>query len=147
MPLSGGDRKAQAKAMRDARSIAREYFRQSILARSIGELKLREADRLFCDAWTNITFWGGPTRNSPTIAQAINGGRPMLWVKCRRCGQEPDVDLRLVRRPPETEVRLLEGALFCEECSAGRKFRVRAHLLGLRSEPNDPESAELKTSR
>lgn len=141
MPLSGGDRKAQAKAMRDARSIAREYFRQSIVARSIGEAKIREADRLFCDAWTNVTFWGGPTRNSPTIAQAINGERPMLWVKCRRCGREPDVDLRTIRRKPDTPVHLLEAALFCEPCSAGRKFPQRANLIGLRPEPNDPNAS------
>lgn len=147
MPLSGGDRKAQAKAQRDARFIARAFFRQSITARSIGEMKIREADRLFCDAWTNVVLWGGVARNSPTIGQAINGGRHILWVKCKRCGREPDVDIRLVKRPPDTPVHLLEAALFCEECSVGRKFRVRADLLGLRSEIGPPEAAEQKTGR
>jgi len=147
MPLSGGDRKAQAKAQRDARAIGREYFRQSVTARSIGELKIREADRLFCDAWTNFTFWGEPTRNSPTIAQAINGGRPLLWVKCKRCGREPDVDLRTIRRPPDTPVHLLEAALFCEQCSAGRKFRVRAHLIGLRGDWDYTEAERQKARR
>jgi hypothetical protein len=139
MPLSGGDRKAQAKAMRDSNGIAREYFRQSIVARSIGEAKIREADRLFCDAWTAVTYWGGPTRDSPTIAQAINGSRPMLWAKCRRCGREPSIDLRDVRRRPESKVHLLENVLFCETCSVGH-HRVRAHLLGLKPDPHDPEA-------
>lgn len=134
--------------MRDSRSIAREYFRQSIVARSIGEAKIREADRLFCDAWTNVTFWGGPTRNSPTIAQAINGDRPILWVKCRRCGLEPDIDLRLVRRPPETPVHHLEEVLFCEKCSVGRKlFRQRAYLLGLKSDLDDPNANRSRSSK
>ncbi len=144
MPLSGGDRKAQVKAMRDARFIAREYFRKSVLARSIGELKIREADRLFCDAWTNVVVWGGVARNSPTIGQAINGGRPLLWVQCKRCGREPEFDLRLLRRPADTPVHLLEAALFCEPCSAGRKFRARANLLGLRPELLPPEAAQQK---
>lgn len=140
IPLSGGDRKAQAKAMRESRGLAREYFRQSEAARAIGEAKIREADKLLCDAWTNITFWGGPTRSSPTIAQAINGGRPMLWAKCKHCGSEPDIDLRTVHRRPDTQVHLLEAVLFCRRCSEGRKFKVRASLLGLRPDPNDPEA-------
>jgi hypothetical protein len=139
MPLSGGDRKAQAKAQRDARFIAREFFRQSVVARSIGELKIREADRLFCDAWTNVVFWGGVARESPTIGQAINGGRPLLWAKCRRCGRESDVDLREVRRKPQTPVHLLEDKLFCDPCSTGRKFRIRSHLLGLKEDTSGPE--------
>jgi len=141
MPLSGGDRKAKAKAMRHARVLARHWYEQSVTARAIGEAKIREADRLFCDAWTSVTFWGGPTRQSPTIAQAINGGRPLLWAKCRRCNREPKIDLRLVRRPPDTPVHLLEAALFCEPCSDGRKFKVRADLLGVVADPNGPDAA------
>lgn len=141
IPLSGGDRKAQAKARREAYGLARYWYQKSVEARAVGEEKIREADKLLCDAWTNVVFWGEPTRNSPTIAQAINGGRPLLWAKCRRCGREPKIDLRQVRRKAKTPVHTLEPALFCDPCSVGRKFRQRAILLGLMADDPDPNDS------
>ena len=79
IPLSGGDRKAQAKAMRDALALSQRRLEQSKPACAIGETKLAEADMLYCDAWTNFV-WGQHPKSSPTIGQALNGKRPLLWA-------------------------------------------------------------------
>lgn len=80
IPLSGGDRKAQAKGIRYARRIHNSAYRESVLIRSSAETKIREADRLDCEAWNAIMWAGGPAMPSPdvpqaepTIAKAING--------------------------------------------------------------------------
>jgi hypothetical protein len=54
MPLSGGDRKSQAKGIRHAHGLHNSQYRQSGLIRSAAEEKLREADRLECEAWNAI---------------------------------------------------------------------------------------------
>ena len=114
-------------------------------ARAIGSAKLGEADQLFCDAWSKETFWGERPADSPTIAQAINGKRPLLCAKCRRCDTQSMVDLRRLVRPPQTHVISLEPALFCEACSgASRKYRVRADILGLMGDPTDPEDSAIE---
>jgi hypothetical protein len=92
IPLSGGDRKAQAKGIRYAHGIHNSYFKESVLIRSAAEAKIREADRLECEAWNAIMWAGGPAMPSPgdpqaepTIAKAINGGYDLLEAKCNRC--------------------------------------------------------------
>ena len=60
IPLSGGDRKAQAKGIRYAHGIHNSYFKESVLIRSAAEAKIREADRLECEAWNAIMWAGGP---------------------------------------------------------------------------------------
>jgi hypothetical protein len=50
IPLSGGDRKAQAKGIRYAHGIHASAYRKSVLIRGVAEAKLREADRLECEA-------------------------------------------------------------------------------------------------
>jgi hypothetical protein len=81
IPLSGGDRKAQAKGIRRAHGLHNSYFQESQLIRSAAEAKLREADKLECDAWNAIMWAGGPAMPSPgnpqaepTIAKALNAG-------------------------------------------------------------------------
>ena len=54
IPLSGGDRKAQAKGIRYAHGIHETHFRESVLIRSAAEAKICEADRLECEAWNAI---------------------------------------------------------------------------------------------
>jgi hypothetical protein len=49
IPLSGGDRKAQAKGIRYAHGIHNSYFKESVLIRSAAEAKIREADQLECE--------------------------------------------------------------------------------------------------
>jgi hypothetical protein len=51
IPLSGGDRKAQSKGIRYAHGIHAGHYRESVLIRSAAEAKIREADRLECEAW------------------------------------------------------------------------------------------------
>jgi hypothetical protein len=65
IPLSGGDRKAQAKGIRQAHGIHANDYRQSVLIRSAAEAKIREADRLECEAWNAIMWAGGPAMPSP----------------------------------------------------------------------------------
>lgn len=91
IPLSGGDRKAQAKGIPYAHGIHNSYYKESVLIRSAAEAKLREADRLECEAWNAIMWAGGPAMPSPgepqaepTIAKAINGGFDLLEAKCNR---------------------------------------------------------------
>jgi uncharacterized protein involved in copper resistance len=59
IPLSGGDRKAQAKGLRHAHGLHASYFQESVLIRSAAEAKIREADRLECKAWNAIMWTGG----------------------------------------------------------------------------------------
>jgi hypothetical protein len=59
IPLSGGDRKAQTKGIRHAHGLHETYFAESVLIRSAAEAKIREADRLECEAWNAIC---GPER-------------------------------------------------------------------------------------
>jgi hypothetical protein len=79
IPLSGGDRKAQAKGIRYDHGIHESAFRESVLIRSAAEAKIREADRLECEAWNAIMWAGGPAMPSPgdpqaepTIGKAMN---------------------------------------------------------------------------
>src|SRR5258708_29706578 len=65
IPLSGGDRKAQAKGIRYAHGLHESYFKESVLIRSAAEAKIREADRLECEAWNAVMWAGGPAMPSP----------------------------------------------------------------------------------
>jgi hypothetical protein len=123
MPLSGGDRKAQAKAMRDALGLAHRWLEQSEAARPVGNAKLAEAGASLCDGWSNFMFWNQKPSVSPTIGQAINGRRPFLWAKCHRCNAEPKIDLCELVSPPDTTVQNLARALFCIKCSGAGRYR------------------------
>jgi hypothetical protein len=140
IPLSGGDQEAQAKRIRYAYGIHNSYFKESVLIRSAAEAKIREADRLECEAWNAIMWAGGPAMPSPgepqaepTIAKAINGGYDLLEAKCNRCDRVSLVALRALKHQLDTPVWKLEAALYCEPCSGGRPYtrRQRAHILGL----------------
>ena len=89
IPLSGGDRKAQAKGIRQAHGLHATYYAESVLIRTAAEEKIREADKLECDAWNAIMWAGGPAMPSPgepqaepTIGKALNAGYVLLEVKC-----------------------------------------------------------------
>jgi hypothetical protein len=142
IPLSRGDRKAQAKGIRYAHGL------QPVLIRSAAEAKIREADRLEGEAWNAIMWAGGPAMPSPgdvqaepTIGKAINGGFDLLEAKCNRCDRVSLVPLRSLTQPADTPVWKLEAALFCQPCSEGRHYsrRQRAHILGLTYARPDPE--------
>ena len=63
-PLSGGDRKAQAKGIRYTHGLQASAYRETVLIRSAAEAKLREADRLECEAWNAIMCAGVSWRPS-----------------------------------------------------------------------------------
>lgn len=152
IPLSGDLRKAQAKGVRHADGLHDTYFEQSKLIRSAAEAKIREADRLECEAW-NALMWawaaGGMRpfvdnrQANPTIGKAINGGYELLEAKCKRCRRLSLVPLRAVKRPARTPILMLEDALFCEPCSEGKQYahRQRAFIVGLTyAKPDAPSS-------
>jgi hypothetical protein len=156
IPLSGGDRKAQAKGIRYAHGIHSSYFRESVRSAARREAKLREADRLECEAWNAIMWAGGPAMPSPgdpqaepTIGKAINGGYDLLEAKCNRCDWVSLVPLRSLKQSPVTPVWKLEAALYCEPCSEGRHHsrRQRAHILGLTYERPNPEPSKATVKR
>ncbi len=144
-PLSGRDRRAHARARKGAPAEAESLRRESLLARGRGENEIRKADALLCQSWSTAFYWGIGDAESPTIAQAINGGYSFLKVQCSRCGTIRDVDLRALRRRPDFLIRDLEQQFFCRACSADRPpwRRQRAHLLYLSPAYDDiPEASE-----
>jgi hypothetical protein len=114
--------------------------RQAALVRAEARAKDRQADQLECNAWNAIMFCGGPAQPSPSIATALNAGYDQLEVRCNRCGRLSRADLRKVRRAGETPLHQLESALFCKDCSQSKKWKQRAHIVGLASDtPPDAE--------
>jgi hypothetical protein len=67
-----GDRKAQAKGIRQAHGLSDSYYKESRLIRSAAEEKLREADRLECEEWSAIMWAGGPARVAITPALRLS---------------------------------------------------------------------------
>ena len=138
IPLFGGARKAQAKGIRYAHGLHESRYREWVLIRSAAEAKIREADRLECEAWNAIMWAGGPAMPSPgdpqaepTIGKAVNavnGGFDLLEAKCNRSDRVSLVLLRALKQPPETP-----GPLYCEPCSEWRHYSrwQRAHIRGL----------------
>jgi hypothetical protein len=70
IPLSCDDRKAQAKGIRHAHGLHNSQYRQPVQIRNAAEAKLRNADRLECEAWNAIMWAGGPAMPSPGEPQA-----------------------------------------------------------------------------
>lgn len=137
IPLSGGDRKAQAKGIRHAHGIQTSAYRESGLIRSAAEPKIREADRLECEAWNAIMWAGGPAMPSPgdpqaepTIGKAINGGYDLLEAKCNRCDRVSLVPLRALRQPAETPIWKLEAGSWKPRSIASRAATARPTVAG-----------------
>jgi hypothetical protein len=76
LPLSGGDRKAQAKELRRARGLYDEYMKQSAQVRAEAHAKYREADRLECNAWNAIMFCGGCVYRKLKLGRSGDEVRP-----------------------------------------------------------------------
>lgn len=134
-PLSGGDRKALAKELVQARAMTTVLARRSEEFRAEGEALIRKADALACESW-NEKMWvdGGPIDPSPTVDQALNGGHPWLEIECSRCKTKREVDLATLRHVSTTFIHDLIGRLRCRKCAkAGR--RPAATLLQLAQRP------------
>jgi hypothetical protein len=81
IPLSGGDRKAQARGFTTHRH-PQQHFNESVLIRSAAEAKIREADRLECEAWNAVVWAGGPAMPSPGEPQAEPTIAKAVKAKC-----------------------------------------------------------------
>ena len=151
-PLVRRRPKGAGKGIRYAHGIHNSYFK-SVLIRSAAEAKIREADRLECEAWNAIMWAGGPAMPSPGEPQAepkaINGGYDLLEAKCNCCDRVSLVALRALKHQLDTPVWKLEAALYCEPCSEGRPYtrRQRAHILGLTHARPDPEAPRATAPR
>ena len=90
-----------------------------------------------CEVWSaQMEGFAGPAQPSPTIAQAVSAGYFFLEVKCHRCDHRGAVDLRALRRRPDTEVWRLEASLSCEQCRKGQRFKARVHMIRLSKTPD-----------
>lgn len=121
--LSGGDRKAYAKELARSEAMTVIFAERSAERRTQGEALIREADDLLCQSW-NERRWSkpaAPVDPSPLIAQALNGGYPILELECSRCHNARTVDLAELRRPPTTFVHDLASRLVCSKCQKAGK--------------------------
>lgn len=90
-----------------------------------------------CEIWSaRMEGYGGPAQPSPTIAQAIGAGYFFLEIRCRRCNHRGVVDLRLLRRHPDTAIWKLEPSLSCEECRAGHRGKANVNMIKLARVPD-----------
>ncbi|MCK1497774.1 MULTISPECIES: hypothetical protein [unclassified Bradyrhizobium] len=141
-PLSGGDRKALAKALGRARTMTTILAAQAAEARAKGEALIRTADKLLAESW-NERMWadGGPIDPSPTVDQAINGGYSWLQIECSRCKAARDVDLASLAHQSTTFVHDLASRLRCSKCAkAGKRPTATLLQLAQRARHPDPET-------
>jgi hypothetical protein len=155
IPLSGGDRKAQAKGVRQAHGLHAAYYRESVLIRSAAEAKIREADRLECEAWNAIMRAGGAAvpspgdpQGEPTIGKAINGGFD-LWkrgaivaaaFRWSLCGRSRP---RWIHRSGSSRPRCIANPAAKASPTPARS----AHDIGLTYAPHDPSPRENRAAR
>jgi hypothetical protein len=72
-----------AAELRKAETAYRYLLREAEASNKAADLALTEVHRLACEIWTTRQFLGGPDEPSPSIADALHGGFPMLEVQCR----------------------------------------------------------------
>jgi hypothetical protein len=147
----------QAKGIRHAHGIHESHYRQSVLIRSAAEAKLREADRLECEAWNAIMWVGGPAMSSPgepqaepTIGKAINGGYDLLEVKCNRCDRVSLVPLRSLKAPTADPGLEAGGGALPRALQRGTALQpppARAQAPGLTYARPDPEQPRMPARR
>jgi hypothetical protein len=94
----------------------------------------REAESAECHLWSErMEGFGGPAQPSPTIGQCLNGGLCWLEVECNRCKTRASLPLDAIRRPRDTPIRKLEGALKCRSCRTPR-YSPPVHMIKLANE-------------
>jgi hypothetical protein len=91
--------------------------------------------------WALRDINGGDLTPSPSITDAILGGRELLEVRCKRCGHEDRVDLALVVWPREKPVHSLGKALECRPCKRDGRPKQRPDLVALVGRPQDDPAA------
>lgn len=133
LPMSGRDRRHYVNELKKAQAA-----HPGILERAMDAYRVAHA--LACEEWNVRQFIGGPAEPSPTIGAAIDGGRELLEVRCRRCGHESDVDLTLLIWPRGNHVHTLAKVLRCQQCSDERKNPV-PDLVALKARPGPMPAA------
>jgi hypothetical protein len=129
-----------SRIMGSRNRIFEDKLRMAKLSLNSARSAAREADAKIaaaeCDVWSaRMEGFGGPAEPSPTIQQALGCGYFFLEVKCRRCLHRGAVDLRLLRRYPQTQIWRLEPSLTCEECKA-RRYGVQVYMIKLSKQPD-----------
>jgi hypothetical protein len=129
LPMSGRDRRHYVTQLRKAEQEYARLVRGADAAHAAADRQLRDAHKLDCDAWSTRQFIGGDLTPSPSIADALHGGRELLEVRCKRCGHEDRVDLALVVWPREKPVHSLGKALECRPCKRDGRPKQRPELV------------------
>jgi hypothetical protein len=131
LPLSGRDRRYYLNQLKKAEHAHRDLVSKLEGARRLAEEKTRLAHAVACEEWTVRQFIGGPAEPSPLITDALSGGYDLLEVRCRRCGHESLVDVKLVIWPRERPVHTLKNELRYQSCKDQRRT-ARPDLVTLR---------------
>ncbi|TWI73609.1 hypothetical protein IQ16_01747 [Bradyrhizobium huanghuaihaiense] len=113
---------------------------EAATAHAVADAARAKAYALDCVAWNTALFIGELDHTSPTIAAAIEGGFPLLEVRCEHCKHTEMIDLALVVQPRDRQVALMRSYLYCSPCqrTVGKKWRPE--LIGLRP-LGDPQPA------
>src|ERR1700759_2737546 len=115
-PMSGRDRRHYARELRKGEQEHARLSEAAGEAYKAADRALAEAHRLHCLAWSERLFIGGAGGPSPTIADALHGGVPLLEVQCRHCSHGEVVDLAEVIWPRDRQIYTLQRALYCKRC-------------------------------
>ena len=99
-----------------------------LMARDDWRAKQQAADEARCRYWNARMAEREPARPSPTIRQAINGKFPFLRVVCLGCKTTAFVNLRDVKRPPDTPIWTMEGSLACDWCRVRTTFPPKTKI-------------------
>jgi hypothetical protein len=108
---------------------------------------LAKAHRLHCLTWSATLFIGGPDDPSPSIADALHGGVPLLEVQCRHCNHGDIVDLALVIWPREKPIHTIAPKLYCRRCMETYRRKRRPALMGLRIRDEPQPTAPARAKR
>jgi hypothetical protein len=106
--------------------------RDAEAAHERADRQLAEAHRLDCLAWSVRLFIGGADQPSPSIADALHGGVPLLEVQRRHCNHGDIVDLALVIWPRSKVIHTIAPKLYCRKCHGDLWQRAPASVNNLR---------------
>ena len=139
--MSGRDRRHYVNELQKAEQQYATLVNAAEAAHAAADYHLRKAHRLDCDAWSTRQFIGGNLTPSPSIADAIHGGRELLEVRCMRCGHEDRVDLALVVWPREKPGALARQGTGMPPCKRDGRPKQRPDLVALVGRPQDDPAA------
>jgi hypothetical protein len=110
-PMSGRDRRHFSRELHKGEQEHARLVREAEAAYAAADRQLADGHRFDCLAWSARLFIGGPDEPSPTIAEALHGGVPLLEAQCRHCSHGEPGDLALVVWPRDRQIHTLQRAL------------------------------------